>query len=101
MMDEDSTNDTFDYEQFLLAEQVRKYYYHGLYPVGIFVIWTLLRADCYNLSGCDSLGNPPILYASKVSKQICVRILFGILRLVPVAAAWECYFAALVAALQS
>ncbi|KAG7387064.1 Protein tanc2 [Phytophthora pseudosyringae] len=73
-MDDDDSDD-FDYEQFLLAEQVRKYYYHGLYPLGILVIWTLVRADCYNLNGCDSLGNPPIVYASKCGSSVLLRLL--------------------------
>ncbi|KAE8895556.1 hypothetical protein PF005_g15367 [Phytophthora fragariae] len=74
-MDEEDSDDDFNYEQFLLAEQVRKYYYQGFYPFGIFLIWTLLRADCYDLSGCDSLGNPPIVYASKCGNIVLLRML--------------------------
>ncbi|EGZ25933.1 hypothetical protein PHYSODRAFT_326886 [Phytophthora sojae] len=71
-MDEEDSDNDFDFEQFLLAEQVRKYYYRGFYPVGIFVIWTLLRANCYDLSGCDRLGNPPIVYASKLRETALI-----------------------------
>ncbi|KAG6586616.1 ankyrin repeat-containing protein [Phytophthora cinnamomi] len=74
-MDEEDSDDDFDFERFLLAEQVRKYYYHGFYPFGIFLLWTLLRAGCYDLSGCDSLGNPPIVYASKCGNIVLLKML--------------------------
>ncbi|KAG7389898.1 hypothetical protein PHYBOEH_007203 [Phytophthora boehmeriae] len=78
MSDEEEESDDdfdFDYEQFLLAVQVQKYYYRGFYPRGIFVIWSLLRADCYDLSGCDDYGIPPIVYASKCGSVILLRLL--------------------------
>ncbi|RLN44748.1 hypothetical protein BBJ29_007175 [Phytophthora kernoviae] len=75
-MEEHSDDDfDFDYEQFLLAAQVQRYYYRGFYPRGIFVIWSLLRADCYDLNGCDNYGIPPIVYASKCGSAILLRLL--------------------------
>jgi hypothetical protein len=51
-MDGDSdSEDNFDYEQFLLAEQVRKYYYRGLYPLGILVIWLAMPFAIHGSDG--------------------------------------------------
>ncbi|RLN70203.1 hypothetical protein BBJ28_00020554, partial [Nothophytophthora sp. Chile5] len=46
-IDEES-DDGFDYETHLLAMQVQKYYYHGFFPVGVWLHETALIVACRN-----------------------------------------------------